>query len=145
MTQKKWIEWSYKQLSLKVFELLLSRATDLCYSSFIFCIYLFLLLIPFEKHCQPISIKQASGYVLNTNLHLCYMLQCFYTMYDFHSIFCFSFIVTFIYIFFTILRSTRKCLYSEAPKHVEVPGLTNDLMAFWILHSYILMKWCLHC
>lgn len=137
MTQKKWIEWSYKQLSLKVFELLLSRATDLCYSSFIFCIYLFLLLIPFEKHCQPISIKQASGYVLNTNLHLCYMLQCFYTMYDFLSFFCFSFIVTFIYLFIFFLP------YSEAPenvytqKHQKMLKYQDLQMTWWHFEYFI--------
>lgn len=58
---KKWMEWFYKQLSLNIFGLLLYKATDLCYSvhfqpSFFFFFFV-LLLIPFEKHCQLMSIK----------------------------------------------------------------------------------------
>lgn len=61
---KKWVERFYKQLSLNIFGLLLYRATDLCYSSFhSFSPFTFVLLIPFKKHCQIISIK--------TSLWLC--------------------------------------------------------------------------
>lgn len=89
----------------------------------------FVLLIPFEKHCLLISTKQASGYVLNTNLHLCHMPQYCYSMYSFfHFLFflhCNKKTFFYLYFFLPLLRSTRKL----------VPGLTNDFMTWQIGYS----------